>query len=261
MDVERRSVLRAFAGAGLRRLLPAPVLAAALAACDSAPAHSAFDAHEEKVIEEATARLIPGPEDDPLEAGHPGAREAQVTRYIATLLAADSWRPPHVFAGGPFSNRAGHPTDDMAIFVPLSSGLQANWQRRLVALREVYREGVASFDRMAVSKGAADFTKLTADQMDAVLASDPKVAGLPSGYDGFTDLLLEHAVEGMYGAPEYGGNAGLVGWHDIGFPGDVQPRGYTDAEVSSPLDTIPYTPSGAVAQVLALLSATAPPAP
>jgi hypothetical protein len=38
----------------------------------------------------------------------------------------------------------------------------------------------------------------------------------------------------MYGAPEYGGNQGLVGWHNIDFAGDVQPRGYTDAEVSGP---------------------------
>ena len=38
----------------------------------------------------------------------------------------------------------------------------------------------------------------------------------------------------MYGAPEYGGNRDLVGWRSIGFEGDVQPRGYTDDEVSLP---------------------------
>ena len=38
----------------------------------------------------------------------------------------------------------------------------------------------------------------------------------------------------MYGAPEYGGNRDLVGWRYIDFEGDVQPRGYTDEEVSSP---------------------------
>ena len=47
----------------------------------------------------------------------------------------------------------------------------------------------------------------------------------------FTKLLYEHACEGMYGAPEYGGNQGLVGWRYIGYEGDVQPRGYTDEEV------------------------------
>ncbi len=38
-------------------------------------------------------------------------------------------------------------------------------------------------------------------------------------------------VEGAYAAPEYLGNRDLAGWPAIGFPGDVQPRGYTDAEV------------------------------
>ena len=38
----------------------------------------------------------------------------------------------------------------------------------------------------------------------------------------------------MYAVPEYGGNANLVGWSDIKFPGDSQPRGYTNAEVEAP---------------------------
>ena len=38
----------------------------------------------------------------------------------------------------------------------------------------------------------------------------------------------------MYGAPEYGGNRDGVGWAYIGYEGDVQPRGYSDAEVSQP---------------------------
>jgi hypothetical protein len=38
----------------------------------------------------------------------------------------------------------------------------------------------------------------------------------------------------MYGAPEYGGNRDGSGWRAIGFDGDVQPRGWTDAEVAQP---------------------------
>jgi hypothetical protein len=38
----------------------------------------------------------------------------------------------------------------------------------------------------------------------------------------------------MYGAPEYLGNRDQVGWRYIDFAGDVQPRGYTDEEVSQP---------------------------
>ena len=38
----------------------------------------------------------------------------------------------------------------------------------------------------------------------------------------------------MYGAPEYGGNRDGVVWRSIGYEGDVQPRGFTDQEVSDP---------------------------
>jgi len=52
--------------------------------------------------------------------------------------------------------------------------------------------------------------------------------------DEFRELLWEHCCEGMYGAPEYGGNRNAVGWGYIDYEGDVQPRGYSDAEVSQP---------------------------
>jgi hypothetical protein len=45
-------------------------------------------------------------------------------------------------------------------------------------------------------------------------------------------VLYQHACEGAYGAPEYGGNRDLMGWRAIAFDGDSQPRGYTDDEVS-----------------------------
>jgi len=38
----------------------------------------------------------------------------------------------------------------------------------------------------------------------------------------------------MYGAPEYGGNRNGIGWSYLGREGDVQPRGFSDAEVSGP---------------------------
>jgi hypothetical protein len=38
----------------------------------------------------------------------------------------------------------------------------------------------------------------------------------------------------MYGDPVYGGNRDAIGWQAIEFPGDVVPRGWTDAEVTWP---------------------------
>jgi hypothetical protein len=214
-----------------------------------------FDSHQTELITEATARLIPGPHDDPAEAGHPGAREANVTRYITTLMSALLVSPPTVFAGGPFSGRAGKGRDDFADFLPLDPDRSATWKTRLAGVKLAYDQGLAALDKAAGAKG---FLWLDAAGRDRILATDPKVAALPDGYTGFTDLLFAHAIEGMYSAPEYGGNAGLVGWHDIGFPGDVQPRGYPSATVSSPLSQEVLHPSAAVVKVLNLVSAVSP---
>lgn len=47
-----------------------------------------FSTHQAAVVGDATARIAPGPEDDPARAGQPGAREAGVTAYIDAMLAA-----------------------------------------------------------------------------------------------------------------------------------------------------------------------------
>ena len=47
----------------------------------------------------------------------------------------------------------------------------------------------------------------------------------------FRELAFVHACESLYGDPVYGGNRDGAGWAAIGFAGDVQPRGWTDAEV------------------------------
>ena len=59
-------------------------------------------------------------------------------------------------------------------------------------------------------------------EQDAHLDADP----------GFRQLLYTHACEAMYADPVYGGNRHSAGWRAIAFPGDVQPRGWTDVEVT-----------------------------
>lgn len=225
-----------------------------LAAC-SAGSPGPLDGHQTDVVREATARLIPGPLDEASEAGHPGAREADVTAYITTMLSALTFEPPKVFAGGPFSNRSGSGIDDMAHFLALDTGRVEAWRLRLGAIVVAYQHGVAALDAAAPGAG---FLALDAAAKDRVLATNPRVPSLPSEFTGFTDMLFAHAIEGMYSVPEYGGNAGRAGWRDIGFPGDVQPRGYPAAEVSSPLSRTSYQPTAAVGAVLGLIGATAP---
>ena len=182
-----------------------------------------LDDDEFEILVAAVGRLIPND-------GTPGAAEAGVADYIDGLLGAFLVDPPRIWAGGPTSGRFGG-VAGFARFHRLSDLDEVAWRTRIegsqgrperefngpvVGYQERYRAGLAAL--------GADFASAGGEEQDRRL----RAAGV------FTDLLYEHACEGMYGAPEYGGNRDLVGWRYIGFEGDVQPRGYTDEEVSQP---------------------------
>ena len=227
-ELSRRDFIK---GAGLLPLaaaLPNAVLVRALA--DTSTAFRFFTPHQAAVVTEATARIIPGPTDDPSEVGHPGAREANVVRYIDTMLAAFSFGPARIYAGGPFSKRAGGHTDDMATFVPVPRIRRLGWQRRIATLHRTYRRGVKQLDSMS---STGDFTTASQQEQDSILSQTTE----------FTDVLFQHAIEGTYCVPEYGGNRGLSGWKEVKFPGDSQPRGYTPKLVSSSDGVDPVEPS------------------
>ena len=203
-----------------------------------------FTAGQAAVVEAATARIAPGPADDPAEAGHPGAREADVTGYIDSMLGAlgsldDA--APLVFAGGPWSNRHTSGPDLMAHFLPLDPVARIAWRRRLTGWQQQYRHGIATLDKLA----GGDFTKASGAKQDKILVM--------SALSDFVSLLFEHTIAGLYAAPEYGGNRDLAGWKEIGFPGDIQPRGYTADEVSRSDGHDPVDNTGIVADVLKLL--------
>ncbi len=234
----------------------APVIAGAVlaaAACTASPAPKPapprrrfFTPHQAAVVEAATARIAPGPRDDPAEQGHPGAREADVTGYIDAMLAAlpdlgDSTDPPAIFAGGPWSSRHTSGPDLMAIFATLDPVAKIAWGKRLAKWRNQYQEGIEALDRLA----GGDFTQAGQDKQDKILATQ--------SVSTFTSLLFEHTIEGLYGAPEYGGNRGQSGWKEIGFPGDIQPRGYTADEVERSDGHDPVEQSPVIADVIKLL--------
>jgi hypothetical protein len=245
--VRRRAVIGA---------LPVIVASAAVLSADGCTSSSSdsasprallfFTSHQAAVVEAATARIAPGPADDPAEAGHPGAREADVTGYIDSMLGAlgalDT-AAPLVFAGGPWSNRHTSGPDLMAQFITLDPVAKIAWRKRLTAWQDQYEKGIATLDKLA----GGDFTKARAGVQDKILAG--------SGASAFLPLLFEHTIEGLYAAPEYGGNRGLAGWKDIGFPGDIQPRGYTPEEVTRSDGHDPVQATGIVADVLKLLGA------
>ena len=131
----------------------------------------------------------------------------------------------------------------MARFMPLDPVARIAWRKRLTAWQDQYRNGIATLDRLA----GGDFTKAPATVQDKILAG--------SAASSFTALLFEHTIEGLYAAPEYSGNQGLAGWTEIGFPGAIQPRGYTPEEVSRSDGPDPVDNTGVVAEVLKLLGA------
>jgi hypothetical protein len=201
-------------------------------------AHRFFTTHQAAVIDAATRRIAPGPTDDILELGHPGAHECDVVRYIDTLLSMFDHRTPKLFAGGPWSNRHSHGPNHMKTFVKPDRAQAQAWRARVKALQKTYRVGIKSLD--AHAKG--DFTTANRLEQDLILA---KPAVLP-----FTNVMFGHTIEGMYSNPEYGGNKGLAGWQEIGYPGDVQPRGYT-AEEMQKVDVDIVDPTGIVSMLLA----------
>jgi hypothetical protein len=202
-----------------------------------------FTSHEAAVVEAATARIAPGPADDPAEVGHPGAREADVTGYIDSMLGALTRPAPVIFAGGPWSNRHASGPDLMADFVPLDPVMLIAWRKRLESWQEQYREGVAALDKLA----GGDFAVAGPEEQDKILARQDTST--------FRSLLFEHTIEGLYANPEYGGNRGLAGWRDIAFPGDIQPRGYPPGEVEASDGRDPVAATGVVADVLKFLGA------
>lgn len=178
---------------------------------------------EYRTLSAACARLISAAEGaDALEAGVPD--------YIDMLLGAFTFDPPRIWAGGPTSGRSGG-RPAFGEFHDLSPIEELAWRIRIEGTKGLPErefngpaEGWQERYRRGLSALGDDFCDVTGDEQDARLRAQ----------ESFTDLLYEHCCEGMYGAPEYGGNRALAGWRAVGFDGDVQPRGWTDSEVSAP---------------------------
>jgi hypothetical protein len=94
----------------------------------------------------------------------------------------------------------------------------------VVGLQTSYRRGIAAVDALAAGRGGL-FLQLPTTAQDAVLR-------MPTVSD-FVGQVLSDSINAMYGPPEYGGNQDLAGWQATRWRGDVQPRGYTDAEVQN----------------------------
>ena len=116
----------------------------------------------------------------PSDANGPGAKEARVAHYIDRALGS-----------------------------------------ALASSRNAYSSGLEALDRYARSSRGAAFLQLPQTDQDSVLI-DCETGGA-TGFTGssaqFFAMVLNHARQGMFGDPYYGGNANFVGWDLIGYPG------------------------------------------
>lgn len=157
-----------------------------------------FSAYEAELMDAIAARLIPA--DD---LG-PGAKEAQVTRFLDGQLAGAWGAGDHLYRQGPFEE--GTPEQGYQLsFTPA----------------QMYRQGLMAFDEVVKKKDGKSFGQLDAPAQDDWLAAlqqgKPDLGSLPSSV--FFQALLEGTIEGFFSDPLYGGNAGMVGWKLVGFPG------------------------------------------
>lgn len=138
-----------------------------------------FSAAEARVISAACARIFPS------DATGPGATEAGVVIYIDRQLAGPYGRDKYRYTQGPF----------------VESVPEHGYQGKETP-REIYRAGIASL---------GEFTNLKPEEQDNKLRSMERTT--------FFQMLRSHTLEGMFCDPMHGGNAGLIGWQLIGFPG------------------------------------------
>lgn len=232
-SINRRAFLRSAGYFSLLTFTPAAVLAdLAQKNCEGGLCVF-FTPEQMKTLSALCAHYIPGPPDDP----DPGALEAGVPQYIDLLLGAFRIKPLRIHAGGPFSMRhANGQHNSFLDFLPLDAIEERSWRTRIEGSQglperewngpvkgwqQTYVEGLAWLDRK-------DFIHLSRFRKNMLL----RTAG--GEMKPFLDLAFKHTLEGMYGAPEYGGNRNGAGWQYTRWPGDHQPMMYSPDEVSQP---------------------------
>jgi hypothetical protein len=201
-----------------------------------------FDAAQRKVVEALAAAIAP--EDETV-----GALGCNAVEYIDRALAVFDGSPPYLYGRGPFSGRepypdseTGDPTADFPpdLFlepVPLTRLQEASFRIEIFGsgavpngnindpivpanpgLQAIYRDGIAALEAFAADSGAADF---------AALDETARLAGFGTTSPDFQNAVLRHLAEGMFAAPEYGGNRDAIGWEQYEYDGDSQPLGHT----------------------------------
>jgi len=140
-----------------------------------------FTEPDARTIAAAAERIFPS------DASGPGAGEAGVVVYIDRQLAGPYGRDKYRYTKGPWVES-----------IP-EHGYQGKANPQ-----QIYREGLRQLD---------GFTALSPAEQDARLTS--------IGKSTFFQMLRTHTIEGMFCDPLHGGNAGMIGWQMLGYPGPL----------------------------------------
>lgn len=185
-DLSRRELLMRAGAFGITIAIPAGIVSEGAQAAEVADAEplKSFTAAQAVTLSAIVARLIPKDENGP------GAVEAGVPRYIDRLLRSDqnTYHGPN----NPDQN-----------------------------LTDAYAAGLKAVDSYAQETHSAAFASLSPDNQDAILSAmqTNHASGFTPDSRTFFNLIREHAVNGMFGDPYYGGNINFAGWDLIGYPG------------------------------------------
>lgn len=139
-----------------------------------------FTQQEAKVIVAASERIFPADESGP------GAAQAGAMIYIDRQLAGPYGTDKYRYKQGPWQE------------VSADFGYHGKENPQ-----QVYRAGI--------QKLGADFLTLDGAKQDERLRAVEKTR--------FFQLLRQHTIEGMFCDPMHGGNANLIGWQMLGYPG------------------------------------------
>jgi len=138
-----------------------------------------FTAKEARVVAAACERIFPSDDTGP------GATEAGVVIFIDRQLAGPYGLDKYRYKQAPW----------------VQSVAEHGYQGKENP-QEIYRQGIQSL---------GDFDSLPVDEQVKKLQA--------LEHTRFFQLLRTHTIEGMFCDPMHGGNAGMIGWQLVGYPG------------------------------------------
>ena len=234
--IRRRTFLKAVGAGGLAVSLPWLPGCSDSSSVASPPAAHFFSPDERETLSALASSLIP--EDETVGAVGAGAIE-----YVDRMLAAFDNPIPDIYRGGPSSGRwpyqdseTGDPSDhfppdsfrdvlpltrmqDLSFRIELfgsgsvpNGDINAPLVPSTPGLQALYRAGLAQLQQ------SGDFSALD---------DTARLAAFAKTSQDFQTAVLTNLSEGMFSAPEYGGNTDTIGWRDYHYDGDSQPLGHT----------------------------------